>query len=179
MLVSVMRPTTLPGMRERTLTISSAGKTFAVTGWKIGWCTGPAELVAAVRTAKQFLTFVSGAPFQPAIAQALELPDDYYETLRKDLESKRDRLCDGLTAVGLDVFVPRGTYFVTADIRPLGYADGMEFCRDLPERCGVVAIPCQVFYDDPDRGRHLVRFAFCKRDDVLDEALRRLDGLRR
>jgi N-succinyldiaminopimelate aminotransferase len=169
---------TLPGMAERTLSISSSGKTFSLTGWKIGWCTGPAELVTAVRTAKQFLTFVSGAPFQPAIAAALALPDDYYDGLRKDLQAKRDRLCDGLTAVGFEVFVPQGTYFVTADIRALGYDDGVELCRDLPTRCGVVAIPCQVFYDDPARGRHLVRFAFCKRDEVLDEALRRLGTLR-
>ncbi len=170
---------TLPGMAERTLTISSAGKTFAVTGWKIGWAVGPRALVHAVRTAKQFLTYVSGAPFQPAVAAALGLGDDYYEALRASLESKRDVLCAGLAEAGFEVFVPGGTYFVTADIRPLGGQDGLEFCRELPARCGVVAVPCQVFYDDPAAARHLVRFAFCKRDDVLDEAVQRLGTLRR
>ena len=168
---------TLPGMAERTLTVSSAGKTFALTGWKIGWAVGPAELVAAVRTAKQFLTYVSGAPFQPAIAAALALPDEYYATLRSDLEARRDLLCEGLADAGFEVHVPRGTYFVTTDIRPLGWADGVELCRELPTRCGVVAIPCQVFYADPARGRHLVRFAFCKRPEVLEEAVRRLKAV--
>ena len=169
---------TLPGMRERTLTISSAGKTFSFTGWKVGWATGPAHLVRAVLTAKQFLTFVSGAPFQPAVAVGLRLPDTYFDQLRATLRSKRDRLCAGLREVGLDVFVPQGTYFVTADVRPLGWTDGLEFCRELPRRAGVVAIPHQVFYDDVEAGRPLVRFAFCKRDDVLDEALTRLHTLR-
>jgi N-succinyldiaminopimelate aminotransferase len=170
---------TLPGMRERTLTISSAGKSYSFTGWKIGWVTGAPELVAAVRTAKQFLTYVSGAPFQPAIAAALRMGDEPLASLRASLESKRDRLCAGLDAIGFDVFVPAGTYFVTTDIRPLGYDDGVAFCRDLPHRVGVVAIPCQVFYADAERGRHLVRWAFCKRDGVLDMALERLDALRR
>jgi N-succinyldiaminopimelate aminotransferase len=168
---------TLPGMRERTLTISSAGKTFSFTGWKVGWATGPAHLVRAVLTAKQFLTFVSGAPFQPAVAVGLRLPDAYFDELRGSLRGKRDRLCAGLREVGFDVFVPQGTYFVTADVRPLGWADGLEFCRELPRRAGVVAIPHQVFYDDVEAGRPLVRFAFCKRDDVLDEALTRLHTL--
>ena len=169
---------TLPGMRERTLTISSAGKTFSFTGWKVGWATGPAHLVRAVLTAKQFLTFVSGAPFQPAVAVGLRLPDTYFDELRATLRGKRDRLCAGLREVGFDVFVPQGTYFVTADVRPLGWADGLEFCRDLPRRAGVVAIPHQVFYDDVEAGRPLVRFAFCKRDEVLDDALDRLQVLR-
>lgn len=169
---------TFPGMAERTLTISSAGKTFSFTGWKVGWASGPAGLVRALLTAKQFLTFVSGAPFQPAVALALRLPDSYYRDLRDTLRGKRDRLCAGLAAAGLDVFVPDGTYFATADVRPLGYDDGVTFCRDLPTRCGVVAIPHQVFYDDIEAGRPLVRFAFCKRDDVLDEALARLRTLR-
>jgi N-succinyldiaminopimelate aminotransferase len=169
---------TLPGMAERTLTISSGGKTFAFTGWKIGWATGPAPLVRAVLMAKQFMTFVSGAPFQPAIAAALRLPDDYFTELRDTLRGKRDRLCDGLAAVGFEVFRPAGTYFATVDVRPLGYTDGVEFCRDLPGRCGVVAIPHQVFYDDVAAGRPLVRFAFCKRDEVLDEALTRLQSLK-
>jgi N-succinyldiaminopimelate aminotransferase len=164
-------------MRERTLTISSAGKTFSFTGWKVGWATGPAHLVRAVLTAKQFLTFVSGAPFQPAVAVGLRLPDAYFDELRATLRGKRDRLCAGLREVGFDVFVPQGTYFVTADVRPLGWADGLEFCRELPRRAGVVAIPHQVFYDDVEAGRPLVRFAFCKRDDVLDEALARLHTL--
>ena len=169
---------TLPGMAERTVTLSSAGKTFSVTGWKIGWATGPRELVAAVQAAKQFLTFVSGAPFQPAIARALELPDAYFETFRADLQAKRDRLCAGLRAAGLDVFEPAGTYFVTTDITPLGETDGHAFCLSLPERAGVVAVPTVAFYDDEAAGRPLVRFAFCKRPEVIDEAAARLAGLR-
>jgi len=169
---------TLPGMRERTLTISSAGKTFSFTGWKIGWATGPAELVTAVRTAKQFLTFVSGAPFQPAVAAGLALPDAYYTDLRESLRARRDLLCTGLREVGFGVYQPRGTYFVCTDVRPLGYDDGVQFCRDLPHRCGVVAIPAAVFYDDAEAGRSLVRFAFCKRPEVLEQALDRLSALR-
>ena len=167
---------TLPGMAERTLTIGSAGKTFNFTGWKTGWVTGPADLVAAVRTAKQFLTYVGNGPFQYAAAVGLGLGDDYYTEFRDDLGIKRDRLCSGLDAAGFRVFRPQGTFFVTADISPLGAADGMAFCRSLPERCGVVAIPCSVFYDDQEAGRSLVRFAFCKRLDVLDEAVARLKG---
>ena len=169
---------TLPGMAERTLTISSAGKTFSFTGWKIGWATGPRALVSAVQTAKQFLTFVSGAPFQHAIAHALSLPDAYFESFRAGLEAKRDRLCAGLEAAGLGVLRPAGTYFVTTDIRPLGERDGHAFCLALPERAGVVAVPTVVFYDDKEVGRPLVRFAFCKRDEVIDEAAARLAGLR-
>ena len=169
---------TLPGMAGRTLTISSAGKTFSVTGWKIGWVSGPAELVAAVRAAKQFLTYVNGAPFQPAVAEALALPDAYFEGFRASLQAKRDRLIDGLEGVGVEVYRPSGTYFVVADARSLGYADGYDLCRALPGLCGVVAVPLSVFYDDPDGARHLVRFAFCKRDEVLDEAVRRLRTLR-
>ncbi len=139
---------TLDGMRERTLTISSGGKSFSFTGWKVGWASGPADLVRAVLTAKQFLTFTSGAPLQPAIASALALPDEYYDGFRASLEAKRDRLCSGLRDIGFEVFVPEGTYFVTTDIRPLGFDDGLDFCLRLPERCGVVAIPHEVFYDD-------------------------------
>ncbi len=168
---------TYDGMRDRTLTISSAGKTFSFTGWKVGWAVGPAQLVRAVTTAKQFLTFTSGAPLQPAVAQALGLGDDYFTEIRTTLQAKRDRLCAGLRDIGFDVFTPQGTYFVTTDITPLGYDDGVAFCRDLPERCGVVAIPHQVFYDDPRAGKSLVRWAFCKRDDVLDEAVKRLSLL--
>ncbi|MGW5363153.1 pyridoxal phosphate-dependent aminotransferase [Actinopolymorpha pittospori] len=170
---------TLPGMRERTVTISGAGKTFAVTGWKIGWVCSTPELVTAVRTAKQFLTYVSGGPFQPAVAQALRFEDTYYDELRTSMQRKRDLLSAGLASLGLKVFVPGGTYFVTTDVRPLGYDDGVEFCRMLPERCGVVAIPHEVFYDDKAAGRPLVRWAFCKRDDVLTAAVDRLrNGLK-
>jgi N-succinyldiaminopimelate aminotransferase len=164
----------LPGMRERTVRISSAGKTFSFTGWKIGWACAPAELLASVRGAKQFLTYVSGAPFQPAIAQALALPDSYFTDLRDGLRERRDQLATGLARLGLGVFVPAGTYFLTTDVRPLGYTDGMAFCRELPGRAGVVAIPHQVFYDDKAAGAPLVRWAFCKRPEVLAEALARL-----
>jgi N-succinyldiaminopimelate aminotransferase len=170
---------TLPGMRERTVMISSGGKTFSFTGWKIGWVCAPPELVAAVRTAKQFLTYVSGAPFQPAIATGLRLPDEYFHEFTADLRTKRDRLCAGLEEAGFTVFRPQGTYFVTTDIRSLGEADGMAFCRSLPQRCGVVAVPNVVFYDDVVEGRPLVRFAFCKRHEVIDEAVARLKGLAR
>jgi N-succinyldiaminopimelate aminotransferase len=165
---------TFPGMRERTVTISSAGKTFSFTGWKIGWVTATPELVSAVKTTKQFLTFVSGGPFQYAIAQALPLPDEYYATLRTDLQAQRDLLSQGLAEIGFEVYPPQGTYFVTTDIRPLGEHDGLEFCRTLPERAGVVAIPSGVFYDDKDAARTQVRFAFCKRPEVLSQALARL-----
>ncbi len=166
------------GMRDRTLTISSGGKTFSFTGWKVGWAIGPAELVRAVMMAKQFMTFTSGAPLQPAIAAALDLDDSYYNGLRTSLQAKRDRLSEGLRTVGFDVFVPQGTYFASTDIRPLGYDDGVDFCRQLPELCGVVAIPTQVFYDDKTAGKPLVRWAFCKRDDVIDAAIERLTALR-
>jgi N-succinyldiaminopimelate aminotransferase len=165
---------TLDGMRDRTVTISSGGKTFSFTGWKVGWVCASPDLVRAVNTAKQFMTFTSGAPLQPAIARALALPDSYFEEFRVELQSKRDRLCKGLSEVGFDVFVPQGTYFVTTDIRSLGYADGMEFCLSLPELAGVVAIPHQVLYDHTEVGKPLVRWAFCKRDAVIDEALDRL-----
>jgi N-succinyldiaminopimelate aminotransferase len=165
-----------PGMAERTVTISSAGKTFSFTGWKVGWVCGPAALVGAVRTAKQFLTYVNAAPFQHAVVTGLGLGDDYFTGLRADLAAKRDLLCAGLEAAGFGVHRPRGTYFVTADIRPLGAEDGVAFCRALPERCGVVAVPDAVFYAEPARGRHLVRFTFCKRAEVLAEASERLAG---
>jgi N-succinyldiaminopimelate aminotransferase len=168
---------TLPGMWERTVTIGSSGKTFSFTGWKIGWVTGPAELVTAVRTAKQFLTYVSGGPFQYAVAQALALPDEYFTGLRADLLRKRDLLAGGLRDAGFEVFLPDGTYFITTDIRGLSEQDGMAFCRSLPERCGVVAIPNQVFYDHVEEARSLVRFAFCKKDEVLAEAVQRLKVL--
>jgi len=169
---------TLPGMGERTLTISSGGKTFSATGWKVGWLSGPAELVSAARTAKQFLTYVNGAPFQPAIAVGLDLDDAYYDALASDMATRRDRLVAGLRAAGLTTFEPQATYFATVDIRSIRPdGDGMAFCRSLPERCGVVAIPNEVFYARPEHGRHLVRFAFCKRLEVLDEAVARLAAL--
>ena len=168
---------TLPGMSERTLTISSGGKTFSFTGWKVGWVSGPAALVAAVRAAKQFLTYTSPAPLQLAIARGLEFAPPVMGRLAVELEARRDQLCGGLTALGYDVLRPAATYFATTDITTV--APGLsaaEFCLALPERCGVVAIPSSVFYDpaDPEAGRTLVRWAFCKRADVLDEALARL-----
>ncbi|WP_367281801.1 pyridoxal phosphate-dependent aminotransferase [Ilumatobacter sp.] len=169
---------TLPGMRERTMSISSGGKTFNTTGWKIGWICGPAAMVAAARTAKQFLTYVNGAPFQPAIAAGLALPDAYFDELAADLEAKRDRLAVGLDAAGFVAYQPEATYFTTVDIRPVRPdGDGVAFCLELPGRIGVVAVPTQVFYAHPEHGRHLVRFAFCKQLDVLDAAVERLARL--
>lgn len=174
----------LAGMRERTLTAGSAGKTFSFTGWKIGWLTGPAALISAVRAAKQFLTYVSGGPFQYAIAEALRLPDSYFIGLRDELRAKRDLLCAGLEDAGFGVIVPQGTYFVSADIRPLVArtdgalpGDGPAFCRALPVLCGVVGIPHAVFHDDQSSGAPFVRFAFCKQRDVLIEAAARLRTL--
>jgi N-succinyldiaminopimelate aminotransferase len=168
---------TLPGMRERTLTISSAGKTFSATGWKVGWVSGPAEAVAAVRAVKQFLTFVGSGPFQPAVAVALGLGDEVYAAFAASLEAKRDLLVAGLRSAGLSVSVPAGTYFVVADAAPLGAVDALAFCRDLPKRAGVAGVPVSVFHDDVDAARTLVRFAFCKRDEVLHDAVDRLSRL--
>jgi N-succinyldiaminopimelate aminotransferase len=170
---------TLPGMAERTLTISSAGKTFSVTGWKVGWVHGPAELVDAVRAVKQFVTFVASGPFQPAVAHGLRLPDPVFRGLAETLQAGRDLLCDGLRAAGLTPFVPAATYFVVVDGAQLGYEDGLQLCRDLPRLAGVVGVPVRVFHDDPVAGRSLVRFAFCKRPEVLREAAERLAGLSR
>jgi N-succinyldiaminopimelate aminotransferase len=167
----------LPGMRERTVTISSAGKTFSFTGWKIGWACAPAPLLDAVRAVKQFLTYVSGGPFQYAVATGLRLDDAVIRGFAEDLRVKRDFLCAGLERLGFEVLRPAGTYFVMTDIRPLGWDDGAEFCWSLPHRCRVVAIPPAVFYDDIEAGRPLVRWAFCKRLEVLDEALSRLKTL--
>jgi N-succinyldiaminopimelate aminotransferase len=165
---------TLPGMWERTVSISSAGKTFSFTGWKVGWVTGPEDLVRTVVAAKQWLTFTNAAPLQPAVAYALNEEAGFYEALAKDLQVKRDLLCAGLGTLDLDVFVPEATYFVNTDVRRYGYADAMEFCLALPERAGVVAIPAQAFYDDQDEGRHKVRWAFCKEAAVIEEGVRRL-----
>lgn len=168
---------TLPGMRERTVLISSAGKSFSVTGWKTGWVCAPEPLLAAVRTVKQFLTYSASAPFQRAAAVGLRLPDQYFTQHARRLAAKRDLLSAGLADAGFEVFRPAGTYFVTADITPLGETDGLAFCRSLAGRVGVVAVPCVVFYDDTAAGLPLVRFTFCKRESVLVDAVDRLRGL--
>ena len=161
---------TLPGMADRTITIGSAGKSFSVTGWKIGWATGPAELVSAVRTVKQFLTYASGAPLQHAVAHALGLPDQYYRNAAESLKERRDVFCGGLSRAGFDVVAPQATYFATVSVDELA----ADYCRRLPASSGVVAIPSSVFYDST-AGDHFVRFAFCKRPEVLAEAVRRLE----
>jgi N-succinyldiaminopimelate aminotransferase len=169
---------TLPGMRERTLTISSGGKTFSTTGWKVGWVSGPAEAVAAVRGVKQFLTYVGSGPFQPAVAAGLRLPDSVFTGLARTLEARRDQLVDGLRGAGFEVPVPQGGYFVVADAAPLGVEDAVSFCLDLPDRAGVVGVPASAFHDDLEASRTLVRFAFCKQEEVIAEACRRLTALR-
>ncbi|MFC0454260.1 pyridoxal phosphate-dependent aminotransferase [Rhodococcus jostii] len=168
---------TLPGMYERTVSVSSAAKTFNVTGWKIGWACGPAELIDAVRTAKQYMSFVGGGPFQPAVAHALTHEQRWVKELRDSLQTKRDVLYDALVASGLEVHSGGGTYYLCADITPIGERDGIEFCRSLPERIGVAAVPVSVFTDHPQPWNPLVRFAFCKQDHVLEEAARRLRTL--
>ncbi len=168
---------TLPGMRDRTITISSTGKTFSMTGWKIGYTCASEALSAAIRTAHQFITFCNSAPFQPAMAEALRIEDRFYDQLQAEYLERRDRLCAGLAEVGFGVQPPAGTYFVLADIRPLGFDDDVEFCRMLPAAVGVAAIPPTAFYVNKAAGRHLVRFAFCKTLDILDEAIDRLHGL--
>jgi N-succinyldiaminopimelate aminotransferase len=165
---------TLPGMWDRTVTISSAGKTFSFTGWKVGWVTGPAELVSIVLAAKQWLTFTNAAPLQPAVAHALTREAGFYDELAAELQTKRDLLVSGLRGLDMDVYLPEATYFATTDVRRYGFEDGMEFCLALPERAGVVAIPEQVFFDDREAGRHLVRWAFCKDTSVIEDALGRL-----
>ena len=167
---------TLPEMADRTITISSAGKTFSATGWKVGWLSGPEEAVTAARTVKQFLTFVASGPFQPAVAVALGLDDEFYEELERSMQRKRDLLCTALADLGLQVSRPQGTYFVIADAAPLGAVDGLEFARRLPQIAGVVGVPVSVFHDDADAARTLIRFAFCKKDEVLAEASRRLSA---
>jgi N-succinyldiaminopimelate aminotransferase len=168
----------LPGMAERTVTVSSAAKMFNVTGWKIGWALGPRELIDGVRAAKQFMSFVAGAPFQPAVAYALNHEQEWVAAQRDDLQRRRDLLSTALTDAGFGVLESAGTYFVCADVTPIGVTDAIEFCRGLPERIGVAAVPVSVFADDPERWNHLVRFAFCKRDEVLAEGVRRLQTLR-
>jgi N-succinyldiaminopimelate aminotransferase len=168
---------TLPGMRERTVSISSAGKTFNCTGWKIGWVCSTPELVAAVKAAKQFITFVSGGPLQPAVAYALDNELEWVEGLRTSLQDKRDRLSAGLADAGFDVRPSEGTYFVCVDVRPLGFTDAAELAWELPERVGVAAVPVKVFTDHPEEWKHLLRFAFCKRNEVIDDAVQRLRSL--
>jgi N-succinyldiaminopimelate aminotransferase len=168
---------TLPGMADRTVTVSSAAKMFNCTGWKIGWACGPAELIAGVRAAKQYLSYVGGAPFQPAVALALNTEDAWVAALGAALQAKRDRLGSALADLGFGVHDSGGTYFLCADPRPLGYRDSTTFCAELPERAGVAAIPMSAFCAAGETWRHLVRFAFCKRDDTLDEAIRRLGVL--
>lgn len=172
----------LPGMRERTITIGSAGKSFSFTGWKVGWLTAPKPLRDAVMVAKQFLTFVNAAPLQPAVAVGLRLGDEYYNSIVADLRAKRDYLAAGLIECGFDVLNSEGTYFLTADISNISLAAGMpnssiEFCLALPERAGVVAVPSEVFYETREAGRSLIRFAFCKQNNVLEEAVSRLQAL--
>jgi N-succinyldiaminopimelate aminotransferase len=166
---------TLPGMFDRTLTLSSAGKSYSVTGWKVGWATGPADLVSAAQGARQWLTFTSGAPLQPAVAHGLDHEPEWPRALARDLQTRRDLLCDGLVGIGLDVRRPEGTYFALTDISALGWADAMEFCLALPDRAGVVAIPAQPLHDT-HAGDQLVRWAFCKETAVIEEAVRRLTG---
>jgi len=167
---------TLPGMAERTVTVGSGGKSFSFTGWKVGWASGPADLIGPVRVIRQHLSYVSGGPFQDAMAVGLRLPDSYFDGFRADLAGKRDRLCAGLEELGLRVIPPQGTYFATTDVRPLGFADGDEFCHRVPHEAGVVAIPLSALSDHPEASAPYVRWAFCKRDEVLDEGLRRLRG---
>ncbi|BCO34510.1 putative N-succinyldiaminopimelate aminotransferase DapC [Mycobacterium heckeshornense] len=175
-------PGTFPGMAERTVTISSAAKMFNCTGWKIGWACGPSDLIAGVRAAKQYLSYVGGAPFQPAVAEALNNEEAWVAALRTALQARRDRLASALAEVGFDVHDSSGTYFLCADPRPLGYDDSTAFCAALPGKVGVAAIPMSAFCDpdgEPARlWNHLVRFTFAKRDDTLDEAIRRLTALR-
>lgn len=172
------------GMAERTITISSAAKMFNCTGWKIGWACGPAQLIAGMRAAKQYLSYVGGAPFQPAVALALEQEGAWVDDLRATLQARRNRLAAGLIDVGFEVHDSAGTYFLCADPRPLGYDDSAAFCAALPEKVGVAAIPMSAFCDPgtargpADVWNHLVRFTFCKRDDTLDEAIKRLAALR-
>lgn len=164
----------LPGMRERTLSISSSGKTFSTTGWKVGWMVGPAHLIEAAGVVKQFLTFSNAHPFQYGIAAGLNLPTEEFHAIRVRLQSQRDVLVRGLEATGMRVFRSEASYFVVGDVAPLGFADSREFCRWLPEHAGVAAIPMSVFYADPTGAETLVRFGFCKRPEVLEEAARRL-----
>ncbi|GAA4157995.1 aminotransferase class I/II-fold pyridoxal phosphate-dependent enzyme [Gryllotalpicola daejeonensis] len=167
------------GASDRTISISSGGKTFSTTGWKIGWITARPALITAILAVKQFLTYVNGAPFQPAMAVGLALPDSFFTGIAETLKAKRDLLSAGLRSAGFEVFPSRGSYFLVADVSPLGFPDAVEFCRQLPDRAGVVAIPLSAFYTEANRGqaRSLVRFAFCKREEVLERAAEQLARL--
>lgn len=165
---------TLPDMAERTVTLSSVGKSYSLTGWKVGWATGPAELVGRVLSAKQWLTFTSGAPLQPAVAHALEHEPDFPRELAQDMAARRDLLGAGLQRAGLQATPSAGTYFTMTDVSHLGWASASEFCQALPERAGVVAIPAESFYDDAQEGGRLVRWAFCKDTEVIQRAIERL-----
>ncbi|HYI33405.1 MAG TPA: aminotransferase class I/II-fold pyridoxal phosphate-dependent enzyme [Glaciibacter sp.] len=169
----------LPGASERTITISSGGKTFNTTGWKIGWLTARAPLVTAILAVKQFLTFVNGGPFQPAIAVGLGLPDGFFRGIAADLRGKRDLLAAGLTEAGFPLSVPQGSYFIVADAAPLGYPNGADLCRQLPSLAGVVAVPISAFCSPGNRAEYasLVRFAYCKKSSVLEQAARQLSTL--
>jgi len=165
---------TLPGMRDRTITMNSTGKTFSLTGWKIGYATAPAELSKALVTAHQFVTFAVATPFQHAMAQALRSPPAYYDEFLRDYRERRDHLVGALSECGFGVTAPQGTYFVLADLRPLGWDDDVAFCRHLVENVGVAAIPPTAFYENKAEGRFLVRFAFCKKRETLDAGIARL-----
>ncbi|MBG6214347.1 N-succinyldiaminopimelate aminotransferase [Cryobacterium sp. CAN_C3] len=172
---------TLPGARERTVTISSGGKTFSLTGWKVGWLSAPAPIVTAILAVKQFLTYVNAAPFQPAIAVGLDLPDSYFATIAADMKHKRDVLVTGLRAAGFAISVPQGSYFIVADATSLGFSDGAELCRRLPELAGVVAVPIAAFCSPAHRAEYapLVRFAYCKKVELLEQASVQLAALSR
>ena len=172
---------TLPGAKERTITISSGGKTFSTTGWKIGWAVGPREIIAAILAVKQFLTYANGAPFQPAIAVGLGLPDTFFRELARDLTAKRDLLCAGLGAAGFTITKPAGAYFIVADASPLGYDNAAELCHALPSLAGVVAVPLTAFVSvaNRDEYRSLLRFAYCKQNTVLQQAASQLSQLGR
>ncbi|MGL3806080.1 aminotransferase class I/II-fold pyridoxal phosphate-dependent enzyme [Paeniglutamicibacter sp. R2-26] len=169
----------LPGAWERTLTLSSVGKTFSFTGWKVGWASGPAELVAAVRTVKQFLTYSSGTAFQPVVAEALGSPAEFFTGFADDLAVRSEVLASGLEAGGMTVYRPRGTYFIVADVAPLGFSNALDLARKMPASVGVAGIPLSVFCHEQgaERTRSLMRFAFCKKLDVLTEAAERLSQL--
>jgi len=173
-----VRLCTLPGMWDRTVTLNSLGKTFSLTGWKIGWAIAPAHLTKGIRAAHQFLTFATATPLQHGAAAALRAPDSYYVEFVADYRSKRDMLIDGLARIGFQVYPPAGTYFVLADHTAFGFDSDVAFCKHLIEHIGVAAIPPSAFYHNPADGRKLVRFAFCKTEDTLREALSRMAKLR-
>ena len=171
---------TLPGAAERTVSISSGGKTFSATGWKIGWLTAPKDLVTAVLTVKQYLTYANGSPLQPAVARGLRLPDEFFSELARDMHARSTVLGDGLEAAGLSISRPAGSYFTVADVSSLGYEDAAVFCRELPEKVGVIGVPVSAFVtpEHDEEYRSLVRFAACKKVDVLEQATSRLAKLR-